>query len=97
MSERKISQRINELSDANIDARDKRTYIDMDQLFYSICENEDTISNLSQVEIMQACKILKDMATELIDVKHLKSVCGDPIAQEKKYHPRCRTGVHNKI
>lgn len=83
--------------DANSSARVKRFHIDMDQLICYICEKEDIKSNPSWIETPQTRQNLKDMATELNDVKLLKCVCDDPIAKELKYHPRCLTDIHNRI
>lgn len=93
-AEEKISPNV---IDANSDVRVKRVYVDMNQLVCFICEIEDTKSNLSQVETIHTCKNLKDMITELNDVKFMKSVNGpDPIVLALMYHPTCLTGVHNR-
>ena len=80
------------------EGRIKRKRIGLKDNICFICDNCDTIPNLSQVQTLSTCEQLKEIATELNEVKILKFVsCEDPIALELKYHKKCYMSLRNRV
>ena len=70
--------------------REKRQRLEKSVLKCFICEKEDDIKHLHNIETFNTCEKLKDLASELNETKLLKTIsCEDPIAQELKYHSKC--------
>ena len=86
------------VSEPEEEGRIKRKRIGLKDNICFICDQCDTIPNLSQVLTLSICEQLKEIATELNEVKILKFVsCEDPIALELKYHKKCYMSLQNRV
>ena len=78
--------------------REKRQRLEKSVLKCFICEKEDDIKHLHNIETFNTCEKLKDLASELNETKLLKTIsCEDPIAQELKYHSKCFISLKNRV